>query len=138
MTQKNNFQGHYSPILLLLLSILFKLTSLFLKFHFSVRETHQIAQAQQEKNARLREAFGISEYFVEGTSFDAERKAKEDLAKSEALQKELLEKRAKEDRDSGKKYALVRTPSLDRDDGDIDGGLVAKKHKLSKKKKKKS
>lgn len=55
-------------------------------FHFnlflSLRETHEIAQAQQQKNAKLREAFGISDYFVEGTSFDPDRKAKEDLAKS--------------------------------------------------------
>lgn len=101
---------------------------------FSVRETHQIAQAQQEKNARLREAFGISEYFVEGTSFDTERKAKEELAKSEAMQKELLERR---EIDAGKKYALVRTPSRERDDGNNDEA-DAKKHKLSKKKKKKS
>lgn len=35
-------------------------------FSFSVRETHQIAAAQQEKNARLREAFGISEHFDDG------------------------------------------------------------------------
>lgn len=33
--------------------------------YFSVRETHQIAAAQQEKNARLREAFGITEHFDE-------------------------------------------------------------------------
>ncbi|XP_058053958.1 serine/arginine repetitive matrix protein 2 isoform X2 [Anopheles bellator] len=79
----------------------------------SVRETHHIAQAQQEKNAKLRDAFGISEYFVEGTSFDQDRKAKEDLAKSEALQKELAEKeKVKEvERVNRKRYALVRTPS---------------------------
>ncbi|XP_055538213.1 SRRM2 protein homolog rsr-2 isoform X5 [Wyeomyia smithii] len=78
-----------------------------------VRETHHIAQAQQEKNAKLREAFGISEYFVEGTSFDQDRKAKEDLAKAEALQKELAEKeRSREtEKASRKRYALVRTPS---------------------------
>uniref|UniRef100_A0AAG5D8D3 CWF21 domain-containing protein n=1 Tax=Anopheles atroparvus TaxID=41427 RepID=A0AAG5D8D3_ANOAO len=78
-----------------------------------VRETHHIAQAQQEKNAKLREAFGISQYFVEGTSFDQDRKAKEDLAKSEAAQKELAEKeKAKEmERANRKRYALVRTPS---------------------------
>ncbi|XP_055601576.1 serine/arginine repetitive matrix protein 2 isoform X7 [Uranotaenia lowii] len=78
-----------------------------------VRETHHIAQAQQEKNAKLREAFGISEYFVEGTSFDQDRKAREDLAKSEALQKELAEKEQREaaEKANRKRYALVRTPS---------------------------
>ncbi|XP_053676607.1 uncharacterized protein LOC128726805 isoform X1 [Anopheles nili] len=85
----------------------------------SVRETHHIAQAQQEKNAKLREAFGISEYFVEGTSFDQDRKAKEDLAKSEALQKEIAEKeKAKEmERANRKRYALVRTPSPEKESG---------------------
>ncbi|XP_049544319.1 uncharacterized protein LOC125956466 isoform X4 [Anopheles darlingi] len=83
----------------------------------SVRETHHIAQAQQEKNAKLRDAFGISQYFVEGTSFDQDRKAKEDLAKSEALQKELAEKeKAKElERANRKRYALVRTPSPEKE-----------------------
>lgn len=33
---------------------------------YAVRETHQVAAAKQEKNAMLRSAFGISEYFVEG------------------------------------------------------------------------
>lgn len=107
-------------------------------FYFlsSLRETHQIAQAQQEKNARLREAFGISEYFVEGSSFDAERKAKEEIAKSEAIQKELAEQNEKEfnKRTEGKKYALVRTPSRDRSD---ENEPSTKKLKESKKKKKK-
>ena len=43
------------------------------------------ALAQIEKNARIREAFGISEYFVDGSSFDATRNAKEKLAKSESV-----------------------------------------------------
>ena len=63
----------------------------------SVRETHQIAEAQQEKNAKLREAFGISEYFVEGSSLDPQRHVKEAQAKAAAEQ--------------SKKYPLVRTPS---------------------------
>lgn len=71
-----------------------------------MKETHEIAQAQQQKNARLREAFGISEYFVEGTSFDGDRKAREELAKSDAIQKEIQAEKADQ-----KKYALVRTPS---------------------------
>lgn len=99
-----------------------------------------------EKNARLREAFGISEYFVEGTSFDPARKAKEDLAKSIALQKEL-EAQREMDRVSGsvnKKYGLVRTPSPDKESGapekkkrDKDGGEVGGKEKDKKKKKRK-
>lgn len=63
---------------------------------FSVRETHQIAEAQQEKNAKLREAFGISEFFVEGSSLDPERHAREAEARAAA---------------ASKVYELVRTPS---------------------------
>lgn len=64
-------------------------------FSYSVRETHQIAEAQQEKNAKLREAFGISEFFVEGSSLDPERHAREAEARAAA----------------SKVYELVRTPS---------------------------
>lgn len=100
-----------------------------------MKETHEIAKAQQEKNAKLREAFGISEYFVEGTSFDADRKAREDLAKSEAIQKEIQADKS----DQQKRYALVRTPSPDSDQKAIESGEEEKesKKKVEKKKKKK-
>jgi serine/arginine repetitive matrix protein 2 len=68
--------------------------------HCSVRETHAIAEAQQEKNARLRDAFGISPRFVEGTSLDPERRAQ--------------------------RYPLVRTPSHEREERDTH---VSKKKK---------
>jgi serine/arginine repetitive matrix protein 2 len=99
-----------------------------------LKETHEIAKAQQEKNAKLREAFGISEYFVEGTSFDADRKAREDLAKSEAIQKEI-----QADKTDQKKYALVRTPSPESDQKAIESNDDDKesKKKVEKKKKKK-
>lgn len=84
---------------------------------YAVRETHQVAAAKQEKNAMLRSAFGISEYFVEGSSFDADRKAKEELAKSAALQKELEAQRNVESEKS-KQYKLVRTPSREREPAD--------------------
>jgi serine/arginine repetitive matrix protein 2 len=106
----------------------------FFVFQFSVRETHQIAQAQQEKNAKLREAFGISEYFVEGTSFDPDRKAKEDVVKSETIQKELAEKET--EKANRKRYALVRTPSREKDDDGGDGGGHKSKEEKKKKKKK--
>ncbi|KAG7188158.1 hypothetical protein KM043_013376 [Ampulex compressa] len=64
----------------------------------NVRDSHQIAEAQQEKNLKLREAFGISEFFVEGSSLDPERHAKEAEARAAAT-------------NSGKIYELVRTPS---------------------------
>ncbi|KAG8276493.1 hypothetical protein J6590_064655 [Homalodisca vitripennis] len=61
-----------------------------------VKETHQIAEAQQEKNAKLREAFGISEYFVEGSSLDPGRHAREAAARAAH---------------GPTQYQLVRTPS---------------------------
>lgn len=98
---------------------------------FSLKETHEIAQAQQQKNARLREAFGISNYFVEGSSFDPERKAREELAKSEALQKEIQAEKDS-DKTNRKRYALVRTPSPEKSDSlaaDEERGKVEKKKK---------
>lgn len=57
------------------------------------KESHQIAQATAEKNARLKEAFGIGDSYVDGSSFDPNRKAKEEQAKAVAM--------------AQKKYALV-------------------------------
>lgn len=54
-------------------------------FNFRAKETHQIAEATAEKNARLKEAFGISEYYQDGSSFDPNRKAKEEAAKALAM-----------------------------------------------------
>lgn len=93
-----------------------------------------------EKNARLREAFGISDYFVEGTSFDPERKAKEDMAKSIALQQEL-EAQKEMDRIKGavnKKYGLVRTPSPVADAGAVDSARGGGDRDKEKDKKKRS
>ena len=60
-----------------------------LKYFDSAKETHQIAEAKQEKNAALKQALGISEHFVEGSSLDADRKAKEEAARAlEMAQKE--------------------------------------------------
>jgi len=54
----------------------------------TVRETHAVAEAQQQKNARLKEAFGISEFFVEGSSLDPDRKNKEEAARQAHNQQE--------------------------------------------------
>ena len=52
---------------------------------FRAKETHQIAEATQEKNARLKEAFGLGEYYVDGSAFDPDRKSKEEAAKALAM-----------------------------------------------------
>lgn len=85
-------------------------------FRCSVTETHQVAEAQQEKNAKLREAFGISKYFVDGSSFDQDRQAKEDLARAAAEQEKerqriLLEKEKEAEKARSARYELVHTPS---------------------------
>uniref|UniRef100_A0A674JEJ1 Uncharacterized protein n=1 Tax=Terrapene triunguis TaxID=2587831 RepID=A0A674JEJ1_9SAUR len=46
----------------------------------AVTETHQLAEANEKKNERLRAAFGISENYVDGSSFDPNRRAKEAAA----------------------------------------------------------
>lgn len=88
------------------------LTQLYPRFH-RLRDTHQIANAQQEKNAKLREAFGISDYFVEGSSFDPDRKAKEDVARSNAQLELQLQKDA--EKSAAKKYTHVRTPTPEKE-----------------------
>lgn len=43
-----------------------------------------MAEASQEKNAKLKEALGISNFFVEGSSLDPDRKNREAQAAAEA------------------------------------------------------
>lgn len=42
-----------------------------------VTETHQLAELNEKKNERLRAAFGISDSYVDGSSFDPQRRARE-------------------------------------------------------------
>ncbi|CAG9772112.1 unnamed protein product [Ceutorhynchus assimilis] len=109
----------------------------------NVVETHQVAEAQQEKNARLREAFGISEYFMEGSSFDADRQAKEQLAADQVLaesEKQRALEREKENQDAAR-YQLVRTPtpdkSADNESEDIQEERTGRKKKYNRSKEKK-
>ena len=50
----------------------------------SGKDTHAIAEANQEKNARLRDAFGLGDGYVDGSAFDPNRKAKEEAARAAA------------------------------------------------------
>merc|ERR1712029_309690 len=58
-----------------------------------LKETHQIAEAQKEKNSKLRDAFGIGSSFIEGSSFDPNRREKE------AAEREMAKRQREEDRD---------------------------------------
>ncbi|KAF5303480.1 hypothetical protein FQA39_LY09943 [Lamprigera yunnana] len=119
----------------------------------SVTETHHLAEAQQEKNARLREAFGISEYFVDGSSFDPDREAKEQVARSVALQEKEQQKALEREKEKEQeklqaaRYELVHTPSPEpplsdvkkkkkRKAKDSSSSEDQKKRKKSKKRKK--
>lgn len=77
-----------------------------------------MAELNQERNSRIKNAFGISPFFVEGSSFDPNRKAKEELAKSESL---------------NKKYSIIEEPPLTQEEiarGEI--GPRASEDKTSK------
>lgn len=57
-----------------------------------VTETHALAAANQQKNDRLRAAFGISSDYVDGSSFHADRKEKEkEKREQERLEREKLQ-----------------------------------------------
>ncbi|XP_001943465.2 serine/arginine repetitive matrix protein 2 isoform X3 [Acyrthosiphon pisum] len=93
-----------------------------------VRDSHQFADEQLKKNARLREAFGISEFFIEGSSLDPERKIKEAaLAQLKSLQVDqaLVQTQMNEDTSTNK-------------DSSIANELQSKSPKHKKRKKKKS
>lgn len=95
-----------------------------------MRETHAVAEAQQEKNSRLKEAFGISEFFVEGSSLDPNRRAKEELARAAAEKLKASVASEGTGAEAGKKYGWIHTPSASPEPS-------SKKEKKEKKKKKK-
>ncbi|VVC39203.1 Hypothetical protein CINCED_3A019548 [Cinara cedri] len=96
-----------------------------------VKDTHQYADEQLKKNARLRDAFGISEFFIEGSSLDPERKTKEAaLAQLKALQV-----------DQAVAQTQMNDDTSTNKDSSITNELQSKsptKHKKRKKKKSKS
>ena len=81
-------------------------TKLFGMFPLSVTETHALAAANQQKNDRLRAAFGIASDYVDGSSFHADRKEREkEKREQERLERERLQQQ---------KYLLVgqNTPTV--------------------------
>ncbi|XP_026814641.1 serine/arginine repetitive matrix protein 3 isoform X2 [Rhopalosiphum maidis] len=99
-------------------------------YKYSVRDSHQFADEQLKKNARLRDAFGISEFFIEGSSLDPERKIKEAaLAQLKALQVDqaLEQTQMNEDTSTNKDSSIANELQF-----------KSPKHKKRKKKKSKS
>jgi len=52
---------------------------------YRIKDTHQLAEANRAKNAKLRDAFGLSEFYVDGSSLDPNRKHKELEAKAKEM-----------------------------------------------------
>merc|ERR1711934_701990 len=73
------------------------------------KDSHKMAQAQKEKNERLKAAFGIAPEFVEGSSFNENRQAIEEANR--------IEREARQ-----KKYDLIESD-------DEDDSKVKKKRK---------
>merc|ERR1712117_458073 len=76
------------------------------------KDSHKMAQAQREKNERLKAAFGIAPEFVEGSSFNENRQAIEEANR--------LEREARQ-----KKYDLIES-------GDEEDSKGKKKRKSKK------
>lgn len=72
----------------------------------TAKASHQLAEASQARNENLRQAFGISEFFKDGSSFDPERKAKELAAKNLAI--------------ATKKYSIVKDESGSEDEKEVE------------------
>ncbi|KAG9342951.1 hypothetical protein JZ751_015167 [Albula glossodonta] len=68
----------------------------------TVTDTHALAAANQQKNDRLREAFGIATDYVDGSSFHPERKERE----KEKREQQRLE-RERQQQQQQQKYVLV-------------------------------
>ncbi|XP_074647855.1 uncharacterized protein LOC141903573 [Tubulanus polymorphus] len=89
------------------------------------KATHQIAEANQEKNDLLRQAFGLSSFYVDGSSFDPNRKTKEaeaaakaaaeqkayDIVRSSSSSSSPEPRRSKKSRDNEKKKKRKKTTS---------------------------
>ena len=59
-------------------------------------ETHALAAANQQKNDRLRQAFGIGSDYVDGSSFHPDRKEREKEKREQEKEKRELERLEKE------------------------------------------
>jgi serine/arginine repetitive matrix protein 2 len=79
----------------------------------TAKASHQLAEASQARNENLRQAFGISEFFKDGSSFDPERKAKELAAKNLSI--------------ATKKYSLIEDESDSEDEEEVERNEQQKK-----------
>merc|ERR1712083_556711 len=65
----------------------------------AAKDSHQLAKAQQEKNAKLKAAFGLKDNFIDGSSFERNRLAQEkadlEIKSKEKKSKKKSRKRSK-------------------------------------------
>merc|ERR1712210_439743 len=94
-----------------------------------LKETHQIAEAM--KNNKLKDAFGISKHFVEGSSFDINRKELEEAAKEDEKKKrqEEMEEPRREKAAKAKKKKRAASSSSESEDSEEEERRRKKKNK---------
>ena len=104
----------------------------YLKFRFSAKDSHEIAQAQAEKNRKFKEALGIPSSYIDGSSLEKLKvDAEETKPKYEYIESDTEEKRDLPAPDAN--------PFYDGNSGDDNDGKTGKrKHKKKKDRKKRS
>ena len=96
-----------------------------------LKETHQIAEAMKEKNNKLKDAFGISKHFIEGSSFDINRKEMEEAAREDEKKKkqEETEEPRREKAEKSKKKKRASSSSSESEDSEEEERRRKKKSK---------
>merc|ERR1719483_1922355 len=103
-----------------------------------LKETHQIAEAQKEKNKQLKEAFGISEYFVEGSSFDPNRRALEEAARDGGRPTAGLDEDTRDGKKEKKRKKKKKVSSSESESEDSEDERRRRKEKKKNKKRSRS
>merc|ERR1711892_1481901 len=103
-----------------------------------LKETHQIAEAQKEKNKQLKEAFGISEYFVEGSSFDPNRRALEEAARDGGRPAAGLDEDTRDGKKEKKRKKKKKVSSSESESEDSEDERRRRKEKKKNKKRSRS
>lgn len=68
-------------------------------FTTSITETHQLAEATEEKNARMKEALGIKDGYKDGSSFNQNQEVKEIRRESEHMAQEARQEELEKERE---------------------------------------
>ncbi|KAG8147142.1 hypothetical protein E2320_022522 [Naja naja] len=107
-------------------------------FLSSITETHQLAEANEKKNERLRAAFGISDSYVDGSSFDPNHRAKEAATAAVAKQQQEQHSLTKDSSSSRSPSPKRKKKKKDRGRSESRSPSRRERKKSSKKKKHRS